>query len=183
MIILGKIRKNIGNFIIEKRYNHIRKIVAANLNDAKNIGLVYEIRSDDELFLKELKAFLNSLLEKRKIINLIGYCHLKNIPSAYTKDYRFNTFSSKNLNIFGLPNFEPAESFINKDFDILIDLSKGNSVPIKYITTKSKAKFKVGRYQENNKIYDLMIDTSKNDDNFAYCLEQIKHFLTQINYN
>ena len=70
---------------------------------------------------------------------------------------------------------------MNKEFDMLIDLSLESCFSIQYIAGSSKAKFKVGRFGINPlNFYDLMLqvdDKIKLEDYLKY----IKHYLTILN--
>ena len=60
-----------------------------------------------------------------------------------------------------MPVSEVTDKFIKEPFDILIDLSLENYYPIQYNTALSPAKFKAGRYTQDDPYLDLMIDIEK----------------------
>jgi hypothetical protein len=73
-----------------------------------------------------------------------------------------------------------AEEFISKNFDILFDLSACNYFPLEYIIKLSIAKFKTGRYTEQDNDYDFMINTGENMD-LVYLIEQLKNYISILN--
>ena len=180
-MIFRKLRKRIGEFLINRKFGKVkRNIKATNLNSSKTVAIIFKVEGNDNLSV--LKEFLNYLVEKKNLIETIGFGYNRLIPLGYLKDSRLSILTPQNTNLFFFPKNEITETFINKEFDLLIDLSNGSNTTLKYILAASKAKFKVGKYTLHNNFYDLMIDTSKNDDNFAFYIDQIKHFLTNINY-
>jgi hypothetical protein len=52
-------------------------------------------------------------------------------------------------------------------------------VPVKYLAGGSKAKFKVGKYEQDMSIYDMMIDVKK--DTLSALIAEVKHYLNLIN--
>ena len=68
---------------------------------------------------------------------------------------------------------------MEKDYDILINLCPSTCVPIKYLAGSSQAKFKVGKYEEDIDLYDMMIDVKENT--ISALIKEIHHYLTVIN--
>jgi hypothetical protein len=85
------------------------------------------------------------------------------------------------LNWFGKPSTHIIENFINEEYDLLIDLNIHDHFPLKYIAALSKAKFKVGKYKEQDEIiYDMMID-SDNTQKLKYFLRQVDTYIAMLN--
>ena len=75
--------------------------------------------------------------------------------SFYEKDFSWNgTLKSKEVN-----------NFLDTDFDMLIDYTKAHNIYNKYFATKSKAKFKVGYANIDDRLYDLMIAVENEEIN------------------
>ena len=86
-------------------------------------------------------------------------------------------FNKKNLNWRLAPVGHTVESFIQRKFDILINLSVKEILPLEYISALSQANFRVGPYEKNKTYcYDLMIDTGEEKD-LKNLIEQVKHYL------
>ena len=86
---------------------------------------------------------------------------------------------------FVLENFEEASQvqlshFVKKEYDILINLSNSDCIPIKYLVASSLAHFKIGQFEEGYEIYDLMIKLDK-EKGKERLMEEIKHYLNLIN--
>ncbi|MCD8528766.1 MAG: hypothetical protein LRY27_02035 [Chitinophagales bacterium] len=76
-----------------------------------------------------------------------------------------------------MPDSDRIQKFENTSFDMLIVALTEECLPIEYIAAASKAKFKVGTFNQHKTIYyDLMVDTNQNKD-LKYLLEQIHHFI------
>ena len=82
-------------------------------------------------------------------------CHTVTLPSCNM------IFLSKDLNWFYKPQNYIIDNFVKRDYDILINLCDSSCIPIKYLVAKSIARFKIGMYEENFDIYDLMIELKK----------------------
>ena len=52
-------------------------------------------------------------------------------------------------------------------------------MPVKYLAGGSKAKFKVGKYEQDLSIYDMMIDVKQ--DSLSALINEVKHYLNLIN--
>ena len=92
---------------------------------------------------------------------------------------QFDFFFLKDLNWYYKPQNYIIKNFLEKDYDILINLCTSNCVPVKYLAGGSKAKFKVGKYEQDLSIYDMMIDVKK--DTLSALITEVKHYLNLIN--
>ena len=93
---------------------------------------------------------------------------------------QYDFFSNKDLNWYYKPQNYIIDNFVKKEYDILINLCDSNCIPIKYLVASSIAHFKIGRYEDNYTIYDLMIELNK-DKSIDKLMQEIKHYLTLIN--
>jgi hypothetical protein len=86
------------------------------------------------------------------------------------------------LNIFYHPVSAESNSFINKRFDVLIDLNFTKLLPLHYISSLSHAGLKVGIFEPETKNppYDLMMELKK-PVNIEDYLNQVMHYLGMIN--
>ena len=107
----------------------------------------------------------------------LGFVNRKSIPNyciAANSGYHFNL---KDLNWYGAPKNDYIHEFINKEFDILIDLSLDDVFVFKYISGLSRSKFKVGRHNDNYlDCFDLMIKMEPTATLEAF-IEQVVHYL------
>ncbi len=64
--------------------------------------------------------------------------------------------------------------FLDQNFDMLIDYTKANTVFKKHIVAKSKASFKVGYTEVDDRLYDFMIAV-ENEEIISFNKELIKY--------
>lgn len=158
-----------------------RKKITTNLSKAKYIGILYVV-GDENQYLK-VCDFVKSLQDERKEVKAIGFVNNKAIPYYCYPKIAYDYFTIKDLNWFMKPSNSFVHDFINKEFDMLIDISIESCFSIQYIAGLSKANFKVGRYGINPlNFYDLMLQVDDKINLIDY-LKYIKHYLTILNSN
>ena len=158
-----------------------RKKITTNLAKAKYIGILYVV--GDEKQYQQICDFVKSLQDDRKEVKAIGFINNKNIPHYCYPKIAYDYFTVKDLNWFLKPSNTFVNDFMNKEFDMLIDISIESCFSIQYIAGLSKAKFKVGRYGINpSNFYDLMLQVDDKIKLVDY-LKDIKHYLTMLNSN
>ena len=169
----------LGEFILKRKLKaHNRQRAVYSLNTARPIGIVYNATHQDTF--ETTRQFVKHLFDIDKKVAALGFVDHKEIVDFYTARRGFNFFCRKNVNWYGRPSNPAVDEFIAKDFDILIDLSMDDNFSIRYITSLSKAKFKVGRFTDKADLYDFMVDISKKRE-LGFFIQQVKHYLTIIN--
>ena len=177
--MLKKIKKTIGEFLLKRRvkkHNRVREV--KNLLECKSI-LILACEPEDMsgMFTSEFVMYLKGL--EKEVVTLLLPERKKNIDKSYGPDIKL--VESSDLNLFYIPNNPVIQEQINRNFDLLIDLSLSNRFTLKYIHALSQAKFKVGAaVNYKNQFSDLTIDV-KNNPTVEYLLTQLKHYLTNIN--
>jgi hypothetical protein len=73
-----------------------------------------------------------------------------------------------------------VKQFMEKEFDLLFDLTLHDQFPAKYVNNLSKARFKVGKDPQNGKDHDMMIHIGENQE-IPFFIEQIKYYISRIN--
>ena len=88
----------------------------------------------------------------------------------------------KELDFFYLPVSPEANSFINNQIDVLIDINFKKLLPLQYITSFSNSAFKVGLFEPEtvDTPFDLMIELKNRIDIDVY-LVQVLQYLEMIN--
>jgi len=110
----------------------------------------------------------------------LGYVKSKSLIQRFLPKLSYDFFSRKDISWFYRPIHNKVKDFMEKDFDLLIDLNLADSFALKYIAGLSKAICRVGRFSEDNILYyDLMIDVKPATTLDEY-LYQIRHYLTII---
>ncbi|MGD2033497.1 MAG: hypothetical protein PVF73_00465 [Bacteroidales bacterium] len=141
------------------RKKNKRQVKACNINNAKTIGILFN--ATHQISFEIVKEMVKNLSVRKNKIDVLGYVDSKNLIDHYLYRKGFEFFTRKQLNWYYKPVDEFVNIFIEKKFDILINLSLDEPYPIQYIAALSKAKFKVGKYSKENEYLDFMIDIKK----------------------
>jgi len=175
-----KIRSLIGLHYFRKEVGKTgRERKLTNLRDAKKIGILYNL--DDVPDYEVVAEFVTQLQHDRKEVRALGYVKNKNLVSRFLPKLSYDFFSVRDMNWFYKPVKDKVMDFIQKDFDLLIDLDMKDSLPLKYISGLSMSMCRIGRYSEHStSCYDFMIDV-KSSTPVTEFIRQITHYLTIIN--
>lgn len=140
-----KIKESFGARMLHREVEPLRLRKGFNFNSAESVGIIYK-DTDEEFFknLREYSAYLKSHFNIRSVF-LLAYVDEpeKRIPSWQQHKLELDFFTRQHLNWHQRP-IEVVEKFVNQDFDILIDFSGGNVLPLNFILKESRAKMKVG---------------------------------------
>jgi hypothetical protein len=181
MELFKDIRLRIGKNILTRKITRTkRKVYYSNISHVKNIGIVWDASSQDDFL--SLTKFHQKMHERNIEVRILGYFPGKNLPDKYTA-IRYLTFIRKDeLSFFYHPLSAESNTFINRQFDVLIDINFRKIFPLHIISSQSNAALKVGLYEseENDSPYDLMMDIKYpvNIDNY---LTQVIQYLDMIN--
>ena len=175
MILFKSIRSRIGNSILRRKLKHYRRIKSIfNFETSQIIGVVF--KTDTQGDFEIVKKFLHFLTDQNNKVVALCFVDYKRVPDYYFLRKGFNFFSRSDLNLFFMPKTQFIHDFMEKSFDMFIDLSIDNNFPLHFIGSLSKSKFKIGKLQQGRNCYDVMIDTSK-DNTVQSLIEQIKHYV------
>ena len=175
MGIFSNIKLSLARFILKNKLkNRKRRKQVVNLDEAKTIGIVYLVSS--ERTFKIVKELIKTLSGPRRQVLTIGYVDRKEIPSycvAANSGYYFN---KNELNWLGMPKNDYLNKFIDQEMDILIDLSRDDNFVVDYLTSLSKAKFKIGQFNDDQQNrFDFMLKAKK-EISFESFIDQILHY-------
>ncbi len=157
-----------------------RQVNACNIHDAKTIGILFN--ATHQISFDIVKEMVKNIANKKNKIEVLGYVDSKNLIDHYLYRKGFDFFTHKQLNWYYKPVDETVHSFIEKKFDILINLSLDEPYPIQYIVALSKAKFKVGKYSQENEYLDFMIDIEKEKEAMKNLRKEIAEDKKEIRY-
>jgi len=181
MELFENIRLKIGNAILKNKMAHTkRKKRYSNMSQVKNIGIVWDASKTDDF--ASLSRFYQKMHESKIEVKILGYYAGKNLPDQYTAIRYLRCIRKNELNAFYHPVSSETNTFVNKHFDILIDINFKRLLPLQYISSLSIAGFKVGLFESENENtpFDLMMELKSpvNIDNY---LNQVIHYLEMIN--
>jgi hypothetical protein len=157
---------------------YINKLLAARKAavDSRKISSIGVILNTDEF--KDFEAFRTYLKElgvkpnKTKIITFI----------KDEKDINFHWetyFSPKDFGWKGKINSIELQTFIDTEFDALISFYKDDTLELNSIVAQSKANFKIGLSNTDQRLYDLIIDVKPSQ--FGVFKDELKKYLTVLN--
>ena len=142
---------------IKKKIEIIRQPVT--LQRAKSIGILFnaeDIANNDKIidFSKKLKSNL-------KEVQLLGY-----LPKReFGFQYPFPFISNKDTTWYGKPGGGTSGFFTRSPFDLMINFSTEECLPLEYISAVSRAKFRVGfNKEQDNANYDLILIPKEKSD-------------------
>jgi hypothetical protein len=173
------LKLNAGKRSLNKKLRNFKRIREShNLETAKTAGILFT--PTDQASFEQIKQFLNYLGNYKLQIYVLGYINAKTIPEGFLFWKGINLFSRKELGWSMVPKTPVVTDFIDKPFDVLMDLSLDDFFPVEYIARLSKSKFKVGRFTQSHNAYDLMFEIEKGNSLDNY-LDYIKQYLNLIN--
>ncbi len=110
---------------------------------ASNIGIIF---CNDEISKIDAADKLIGLLKKdKKKVKVIAQEH-----KSVVKHLPYDTFSKENFSFWGNFVGKPINDFINADYDFLICLDQQPNSLVKSVLANSRAKCRVGKFEENN---------------------------------
>ena len=158
-----------------------RKPIAKNLAVARKVAIVY--MATDEKAFTHVKNYVKRVKEELGISHImaLGLTDEKSLPNFLLPRLNFEALTVKDLNWYRIPQGNTVENFMAEEYEVIIDLSLEDRLPIQYIVAKSRARFKVGRYSESNKrILDMMIDIA-GGQSLSQLIQQVHHYLLMVN--
>ena len=180
MELLKNIRLKIGTMILTKKAaRNKRAVLYSSFTNVRNIGIVWDASKPAEF--ASLSRFHQKMAENKIDVRIFGYFPGKNLPDQYTAIRYLTCIKKDEINSFYHPDSSETNSFINNPFDILIDINFDKLFPLNYVTTLSKARFKVGLSdsEQSETPFDLMMEIKKPVDIDSY-LTQVIHYLEMI---
>ncbi|MBL0342060.1 MAG: hypothetical protein IPP71_14715 [Bacteroidetes bacterium] len=174
-----KLKHKISDYLLRKEIkNNQRKGEVVSFSEANNIGILYDATEDKDYEL--IKNYVKEMRSPSKEVLSLGYFNRKELPNTRFMKLGLDFFTQKSLNWRMRPNNAIVQSFINRNFDILICLNLESSIPLEYVSSMTHAKFKIGRFNgKNSNIYDFMIKV-EGKTTLKQMIDQVNHYLNLI---
>jgi hypothetical protein len=168
-------------FMREHRKEH-RNPRLVPFEEAKSIGILYDSTEEKDFDL--VRKYVKEIRETHhKEVLALGYFDRKELPPMRFSKLGLDFFTQSDLNWLFKPVANVVRNFMNREFDILIDLHTGDNIPFRYIVAGSKARFKIGQYDKSYAyLYDFMLSGSERLS-FPQYIEQVKHYLNALKYD
>jgi len=177
--LLNNIREKLGYKLLNKKLKRKkRKVVVTNLDDAQTVGVIFNATNQDSY--DRAYRFSTFLMSKDIKVFAMGYVDDMHMLKYFAEKKSFKFFSRNNFNWYGKPKNPSIDFFIEKKFDILIDLSLDTFFPVNYIVASSEAFLKVGRMVDDCSYYDIMFDIKK-EPTLDHLINQIELYLSILN--
>ncbi len=132
---------------------------------AKSIGIL--TTASPKSHMDVVNQFVQTLRKENRKVKILAYFDDKLEHPSFPYDY----FGKKEVSLISLPKGSTVEQFKAQPFDILFNLCLEENLMLGYIAAVSKAKMRIGPYQEKNNAYNLMIDIPEG--------KGIKHFIKE----
>ncbi|MCB0761453.1 MAG: hypothetical protein KDC12_08030 [Flavobacteriales bacterium] len=180
MSLMDKLKSTTQSLFSKKSKTPDRRRKGTNFHDAKSVALLY-VDKDEEHF-KRIKSYVKYLHDEFGIRRVLAYGYVnqseKTIPLWQTHKLEFDFFTPADLSWSMQPG-QSLQTFINEEFDVLIDTSAQDCDPLRFVLQNSHAKMKVGWDKgAGSEFCDLMISIDSYD--FDRLLEQTSSVLTNM---
>jgi len=178
--IVTKIRESTGRIILKREAARlIRERRIMNLGEAKRIGVLYYLT--DEPTYRTISDYVKRLQDSGKMVKALGYVESKRMTGQFLPKLSYDFLYPTGLSWNFKPVSHASKEFMETDYDILIDLSTSDYLPLLFITGLSKARFKAGMQSDLRAAYlDIMINLGE-QDGLDELIKQIDHYLSIIN--
>lgn len=143
----------------------------ANLpyRQAHSVGIIFTV--EDRQKHEDIKDFMKRLEHDGKSVEVMAF-----LPrNRENYDFLFDFFSERDLNFWGKITSESANKFSEKPFDFLFCLDVEANPLVMNVVARSKAKCRVGRYQESSSAcFEFMLEVKNGtraliDGIYRYC--------------
>jgi hypothetical protein len=180
MGIIKKIKLRVGEYMLAKEFLFKkREKSVVNFADANYIGIVFNASNPENFEL--VKKYITYLKENKKKVKSIGFFDLKEVPQNQLSKLEYDFISRNELNWYFFPSGPDVSNFVSEPFDVIINFDLENSLSLLYLLAFSKAKFKIGKFNEKyQQYYDMMIDVEDNST-LKYFMRNVDVYLNMVN--
>ena len=141
------------------------------LHNAKSIGILFsaiDIKQNDIIL-----DFVKQLKHSQKDVQILGYLPKREFGFQYPFPY----ISNKDISWYGKPGGGTTGFFERSPFDLMVNFSMEDCLPLEYISAVSLAKFRVGFNKDiQNSNYDLIL-ISNEKQNISNLIQNLEMYL------
>jgi hypothetical protein len=165
-------RKYIDYLIRKWSKKHRREKHFVNLQNISKIILLF---SADKVSVKRMEEIKRLLDDKKQTMSWVF------VPQEtfLANKVDVNLLTKKEISILQKPSAKTVRSFLANEYDVLIDLTTKEILPLKYLLGISNVPCRCGLKKEGYSSYDLEIEASGKIKN-TELLKQILHYLSTI---
>ncbi len=179
MNLVDQVKKISGNLVLKQA---IAKGMAAaetiSFEKATKFGILFYARTEAEMV--AVTDLISFLWEHKKTSIILGATIGFPVAKSRLTNMNFTQLKEEEFDWRNIPRGYRILNFLDNDFDILIDLTQEDYLPVTYLLALSKSKIKVGRYDRNSHgLYHFMLDTWQKPDIFNFT-DQVKQYLLSL---
>jgi len=140
----------------QKTNLNIRKSIA--YKEALKIGIIFYNDEQSKIAaVDKLSALLKMDSKQVKVLAYERRNDIKHLP--------YDSITNDNFSFWGSYIGKPLTDFINAEFDFLICLDEQPNTLVRSILASSKAKCRVGRYEESNQpSFEMLLKNTKSEE-------------------
>jgi len=157
---------------------YVNKLLSARkaVVDSRKISSVGVILNSNEFAdFEAFRGYLKSIGIKSNKTKIIAYTE-----NETSINYHWDTyFEPKDFGWKGKINNTELSTFVETEFDALISYYKEEVLELNMITALSNANFKIGLSNNDQRLYDLIIDVKPSE--FSLFKNELKKYLTVLN--
>jgi hypothetical protein len=174
--------------LIQYKKNEIRNKSFVSYDKAKSILLLFESNYSERN--PETKKIIEQLQIDGKKVTAIGYVEKKEIVTPAYPDFRI--LFNKDHNVFQKPDASVLNFFQENEFDLLIDITNREFLPLMYVALFANARCKAGMKKGGADLFDFSIDINEmltekelqiDDLEYSFLFDQIIFYLKSIQTN
>ena len=151
--------KKVDNYLFRKRAQKymletVRNRRFVTYEKAKSVLLLFE--SDFSEKNVNIRKMIFQMQQDGKKVSAWGFIDKKEVATAILPDFRI--LHHKQTDFFQKPLISYVNELEAQEFDMLIDLSIKQLLPLQYIVLYAQASFKIGIHKSNILLYDFLLD-------------------------
>lgn len=155
-----------------------REVKFMPIKDVKNVCFVFDV--GEESVSEAVKYLADYLNEKQIQYSGFAIDLKQNKHSGFFLDFKTQTITKKDLSFIGTPNAQVIDKISKMNPDLYIDFCQNKNYTHDFIVRSSKATFKVGRFDNDDHPFDLVIGSNKPGYSPLDYIKQVIHHLTSI---
>lgn len=180
MGLIKNIKDAIGNYMLKSMAvkKHRKAKAMPSYDNIVEVGIVYQAGSTEQE--NQVNKIVELLKKDGKKVFTLGFIDAKQLPEQTRFNISASYYWRETLNKFNLPDKQKLSSFLNTEFDLLMNLFFDQELPLTAIAAMSKSKFSMSANIPGTLPYnDFLIDTGKERELANLGLQMI-HYLKVI---
>lgn len=171
---LNQFQETIGLWMLRsKQPSQSTPKAMPSLNDAHHIAILYDATFIDKE--PAIHRFVAQLKQEGKKVYTIGFVDMPKLPGNKKFSLQSDFVWREKMDIFKLPNKPAFETFVNTQFDLLINLYETPILTLMALSAWSTASCKIGPHIPNLLPFvDISIDMGTQP--------QLEHIIDQTNF-